>query len=111
MLLNNSCVSDCPEGFLANYEADTCKDLNDVDVTMIPFPFLIITALCFAMSYVGSKQKKKHLLIPNFIVMMGIVEHVALVTQIILTFNFGTWRYAIFIVIFWLLYVIVNIGF
>ena len=111
MRLDNTCVGDCPPGYLANYDADTCMDLSDIDVTIIPFPFLIITAICFAMSYVGSKQKKKHLLIPNFIVMMGIVEHVALVTQIILTFKFGTWRYAIFIILFWALYVIVNIAF
>ena len=111
MKLDNECVSDCPEGYLANYSADTCTSLDDVDVKIIYFPFLIIALLCFALSYVGSKQKKKHLLIPNFIVMMGIVEHVAYVTQIILTFKWGTWFFNVFIIILWLFYVAVNIFF
>ena len=105
------CTSDCPPGYFANYSADTCKSLDDVDVRIIYFPFLIIMLLCFALSYVGSKQKKKHELIPNFIVMMGIVEHVALVTQIILTFMWGNLFYSIFSIIFWACYVVCNVLF
>ena len=111
MSLDNSCISDCPPGYLANYSADTCQDMDNLEAKMIYFPFLILTLLCLGLSFVGSRQKRKHLLIPNFIVMMGIIEHVALVTQIILTYYWATWRFMVFIIIFWIMYVVCNILF
>ena len=78
------CVTDCPEGFLSNYEEGRCEDLSNTDAKVIYFPFLIVTLLVFCLSWVGSTQKKKHLLVVNFIIMMGILEHIALLTQILL---------------------------
>ena len=111
MMLEDGCVSDCPPGYLSNYDADTCRSLSDLDAKTLPFPFIIITLLCLALSWVGSKQKKKHLLVVNFIVMMGVVEHIALITQIVLTFAFGTWKWAVPIILFWVAYVLCNILF
>ena len=111
MLHEGECLWDCPPDYLSNYEATTCISMEELNLTVVYFPFLIITLLCLALSFVGSKQKKKHLLIPNFIVMMGIVEHIALVTQIILTLYFGTWFLMIPAFLIWLTYVGCNIFF
>lgn len=40
--------------------------------------------------------------------MMGFVENLSLLTQIIMTFRFGTWRYGIPIILAWLFYIIAN---
>ena len=80
MLLGEKCVSDCPPGYLSNYQADICYSISGLDVTMVYFPFLILTLLFMLLSLVGTKQKRKHLLIPNFIVLMGILEHAGLIT-------------------------------
>lgn len=111
MLLGEKCVSDCPPGYLSNYQADICYSISGLDVTMVYFPFLILTLLFMLLSLVGTKQKRKHLLIPNFIVLMGILEHAGIITQIILTYFYGTWRYMACVGAFWLFYVIGNIIF
>ena len=80
MLHEEDCVSDCPRFFLANFYGDACYPISDIDVKLIYFPFLIIISICFGMTYIGARQKKKHLLVPNFLFMMGIVEHAGLVT-------------------------------
>ena len=111
MLHYGDCVTDCPRFYLANFYGDECYPISDIDVKLIYFPFLIVTAVCFGLSYVGTIQKKKHRLVPNFIVLMGIVEHCALVTQFLCTLSYGTWRYLAFILIFWGTYVTGNIIF
>ena len=80
MLHEETCVADCPRYFLANFMGTECYSISNLDVKLIYFPYLIVMCICFAMSYVGSLQKKKHLLVPNFIVLMGAVEHISLVT-------------------------------
>lgn len=106
-----SCVNDCPRFFYANYAATECIPMSNLDVKLVYFPFLIVTVIMFMLSYVGTKQKKKHLLIPNFLIFMGLIEHVGLITQLILTFDYGTWRYASTVGVFWFFYVAGNIGF
>lgn len=49
------CVSDCPKGFLADYDAKNCYPLSDLDISLIPFPCLIITLTFFILSYVGKR--------------------------------------------------------
>ena len=104
-------MSDCPSGWLSNFGSNLCYPLTDLDISLIPFPSLIISVVFFFLSYVGDKQKKKHLLIPNWLVLMGILEHGILLSQIVLTFQYGTINYAIFIIIAWVCFVATNIVF
>ena len=55
MLHLDACVSDCPKGYLSNYEASSCYPLSDLDIRLIPFPCLIIAAVFLFLSYVGDK--------------------------------------------------------
>lgn len=109
MMMDGECVKDCPKGYLSNYSANKCTPLSDLDISLIPFPCLIIAAAFFAASYVGSKQKPKHILITNWIVLMGFLEHGILLSQIILTAKYGTWHYMIFIVIAYIIFNAINI--
>ena len=111
LMLNDECVSDCPKGYLSNYSASECYPISGLDIDLIPFPCLILAIVFFFLSYVGSKQKRKHLLIPNWLVLMGFLEHGILLSQIILTAQFGTWHYMIFVVIAWLCFVASNVAF
>ena len=111
MMFQNGCVSDCPSGYLADYAAKNCYPLSDLDIALIPFPSLLIALVFLLLSYVGSKQKRKHLMIPNWLVLMGLLEHGVLISEMVLNFRFGTWRYGIFIIGAWLCYVATNIAF
>ena len=55
MMHLDACVSDCPRGYLSNYEASSCYPLSDLDIRLIPFPCLIIAAVFLFLSYVGDK--------------------------------------------------------
>ena len=110
MYLDN-CVSDCPSGWLSNYESSECYPLTDLDINLIPFPSLIIAGIFFFLSYASAKRKKKHLLVTNWIVLMGLLEHGVLLSQIILNFKYGTFRYAVFLIFAWVSFVITNIVF
>ena len=111
MTMENGCVSDCPKGYYANYDNDSCRPISDLDINVIPFPCIIIAGVFFCLSYVGSRQKPKHMLIPNWLVLMGFLEHGILLSQIILTAKYGTWHYMIFIVAAWLVFCGTNIAF
>jgi hypothetical protein len=82
--------------------------IAEKDLKVVYFPFLVLTAILASLSWVGGKVKVTHLVIPNFLVMMGFVENLSLLTQITMTFRFGTWRYGIPIILAWALYVIAN---
>jgi hypothetical protein len=111
MLHMGECINDCPRFYMANFSATECYPLSNLDATLIYFPFLWITLVVFGFSYVGYKQKKKHLLIPNFLVFMGIIEHIVLFTQVILTIKYATWKYFACSLFVWLAYVASNIIF
>jgi len=72
---NGSCVSVCPKDFIADYDDMECYSLSDLDISLLYFPCLIIAGTFFLLSYVGYKQKLKHLMIPNWLVLMGLLEH------------------------------------
>lgn len=80
MVHEGGCVTDCPRFFFANYAATECLPMSNIDIKLIYFPFLILTVIMFIVSWLGTKQKKKHLLIPNFLIFMGLIEHAALIT-------------------------------
>lgn len=81
-----NCVSDCPSGYLSDYEASYCYSLASLDVDLIPFPCLVLATLLFFLSYVGHKQKRKHIMIPNWIILMGFLVHGCLLSQLFLNF-------------------------
>ena len=112
-LLNylGSCVSTCPKGYVADYDKNTCTALSDMDISLIPFPCLIVAGTFFILSYVGYKQKRKHLLVPNWLVLMGILEHGCLLSQIILNLQYGTWLYGAVLIFAWISFVATNITF
>lgn len=111
MSMDNDCVTDCPSGYLSNYSANECRRISDLDIHLIPFPCIIIAVVFFFLSYVGSKQKPKHLLIPNWLVLMGYLEQGILLSQIILTGKYGTSGFMAFIMIAWLIYNGTNVAF
>jgi NADH:ubiquinone oxidoreductase subunit 6 (subunit J) len=110
MLLHlGTCVSACPEGYLSDYDASYCYSLASLDIRLIPFPCLLIAIVFFFLTYVGSKQKRKHILISNWLVLMGLLVHGCLLSQVILNFKYGTAFYGLFAIIAYLCYVAANI--
>jgi len=109
-LSEGGCVQSCPRGFMANYESTKCV-MAGGDVTVVYFPWLIMSLIALGLSLAGGKSKIKHLVVPNWLVMMGIIENLSMFTQIVMTFKFGTWRYTIPIVAAYAIYVIANIVF
>jgi len=107
-LLKGVCISDCPKGYLANFDATECISKAQKDVKVVYFPWLVMSMIVFSLSYVGGKTKPKHLIVPNFLVMMGVVENLSLLTQIIMTYKFGTWRFLGPVLIAWIFYLIGN---
>lgn len=106
-----TCVSACPPGYLANYEGTACTNLSDIDLTLVYFPFLITAFLMFVLSVVGAKQKKKHLLVPNFLVMMGVLEHLAIITFMVLTLKWGKPAYFVCTLLIWAAFIAINVWF
>lgn len=111
MMYESECVRDCPKGWLSNYSTSKCYPISGLDISLIPFPCVLIAFTFLILSFAGSKQKSKHLLIPNWLVLMGLLEHGCILSQMILNFKYGTWRYGIFIMLAWLVYVASNIAF
>jgi len=93
---------------MANYAATYCISEDSLDLKLVYFPFLVSMAILFVLSVLGARQKKKHKLLTNFVIMMGMLEHIAIISQIIMTFFFGTWRYAIVIILIWILHVVAQ---
>lgn len=102
--MGDECVTTCPVGSVMTFSGQSCRSLSDIDARLVYFPFLITVALVALMSWIGKLVKPKHLFLTNFVIMLGLIEHVALVVQLILTFIFGTYLLAIFIVIIWVVY-------
>lgn len=50
-------------------------------------------------------------MIPNWLVLMGILEHGCLLSQIILNFRYGTYMYGAVIILAWLAFCVTNIVF
>ncbi len=85
--------------------------MSSLDVRLIYFPFLILTILLAFVSWIGHKIKPTHLVFANFAIMLGAVEHVAMIVQVVLSYIQGTYAVAIPIVIIYALYVTTLIGF
>jgi hypothetical protein len=83
-----------------------------LDIKLVYFPFLQTVVLLFIVNLVGHKVKPKHLVWPNFIVMMGMLEHLALIAQVVLSFSYGgSFEFGIVSIIIYLSYIGANIAF
>ena len=107
-LFETTCVSDCPKGYIPNFDDTKCLSMATKDLKVVYFPWLIFTGILYCLSYAGGRVKSKHLVVTNFLLMMGVVENLSLLTQIVMTFRFGTWRYGIVIILAWLFYIAAN---
>lgn len=105
------CVTTCPVGSVITFSGKSCRSLSDIDARKVYYPFLILTILVAAISCIGKIVKPHHLVLSNFVVMMGLIEHIAIITQIALTFIFGTYMMAIAIVLIWVVYIVILVTF
>ena len=96
---------------MADYDDGECYSLSDLDIDLIPFPCLIVATTFFILSYVGYRQKRKHLMIPNWLILMGLLEQGCLLSQIILNFKFGSILYSIVLIFAWISFNATNIVF
>ena len=60
-----------------------------MDVKVIYFPFLALMIAIAVVNCIGKMVKKKHKFLANFLVMMGFLEHIALISQVALCFAYG----------------------
>jgi hypothetical protein len=95
----------CPVGSVITFSGRACRLLSDIDAGKVYFPFLILTVLVAVVSWIGKIVKPNHLVLSNFVIMLSVIEHFAIVVQIGLTFIFGTYLMAIFIILIWVGYI------
>ena len=105
------CISNCPMGTLSNFEATTCIALDSLDVRIVYFPVLMVIVILAAISWVGKCVKPKHNVLANYVVMMGMLEHLAILAQVALTFAYGTLIFAFLIILIWLIYLAIQLAF
>lgn len=106
LIFENSCYENCPDGTILSFTGDTCRRLSDLDTRLIYFPFLIIAILMGFVSWIGAKIKPHHLIIANFAIMLGSLEPLVLFVQVVLSFIYGTYAFAVPIILIWLGYVV-----
>lgn len=104
-------MTTCPVGSVITFSGKSCRSLTDLDVRKVYYPFLILTALCAIISWIGKIAKPNHLVLTNFVIMLGLIEHLAILAQIAFTFIFGTYLMAILIIAIWLGYILTLIMF
>ena len=85
--------------------------MDSIDLKLMYFPFLIMALILFCFSLIAYKIKSRHRYLTNFLLMMGALEFFCTITQIFLTFKFGTFRYAIVIIIIFVFYLALNIAY
>jgi hypothetical protein len=76
LLLNSTCVPQCPEGYRANFLRTQCDPATEVPV--IYFPFLILTVLLFLIAWMGKKSSKnisgQHRVLLSFYSLAGFID-------------------------------------
>lgn len=98
--------------YVTNFEQTQCILIDDLDIKLVYFPFLLLIICIGFVNWVGNRVKPRHQILPNFMVMMGILEHIALIVQIALCFSYGGHiAFAIVSIVIWLLYVAGQIAF
>ena len=72
-----------------------------VDARLVYFPFLVMVAIIAIVSYIGSRAKQNHKGLTNFVVMLGMIEHIALITQVALAFIFSDYAFSMATLAVW----------
>ena len=62
-------------------------------------------------SYIGKRVKPKHFFLTNFLIMLGLIEHLGIIVQFALTFVFSTYVMAVATGIIWGIYLTTLIAF
>jgi hypothetical protein len=101
----------CPEGTTENGDKTGCVKMENQDTQVVYFPFLILTFVTAAISWLGRCVKPSHLVVTNFVIMLGFIEHCALVAQIALTFIYATPSQTVTLSVLWLGYLATLTGF
>lgn len=101
----DECVATCPPDSILTLSGKSCRALSELDTQIVYYPLLILMVLCGIISWVGKITKPSHKFLTNFLIMLGIVEHIAIVVQIALTFIFGSYLMAILIIAIWVAYI------
>ena len=96
---------------MSNFMGTECLDLEDMDVKMMYFPFLIAALIALGISAVGVIMKPRHLFWTNFIVMMGLLEHMLIFAQVVGNFSYGTINFAIGAIVLWIIFIAINVTF
>jgi hypothetical protein len=57
-----------------------CFALESLDIKLVYFPFILLMIVIGGVSWIGRWVKPKHKIFANFVVMMGFLEHISLIT-------------------------------
>jgi hypothetical protein len=85
--------------------------MENMDLRTLYFPFLIAAIIALGISGVGIIMKPRHLFVTNFIIMLGLLEHILIFTQVIANFYLGNAIHLALSIIIWVVYIGVNITF
>jgi hypothetical protein len=111
LLHEGICSTSCPEGYMSNFLGDECLNMAEMDVKQLYFPFIIAAIIALGISGVGVIMKPRHILITNWLIMLGLLEHVLIFAQVLFTFAYGTINFAVVSIILWIIFIALNIAF
>jgi hypothetical protein len=111
LLFDGVCRTSCPAGWMSNFLGDQCLDMAAMDVKMLYFPFVIGAVIALGISGVGVIMKPRHILITNWLIMLGLLEHLLIFAQVLLTFAYGTLAFAVVSIVLWMIFIALNISF
>lgn len=63
-----------------NFQGYSCRKLTENEQRLAYFPFIVIIGLMGFGSYLIQKLKPTHVVITNFVLMVGLIEHIAMIT-------------------------------
>jgi|LauGreDrversion4_2_1035121.scaffolds.fasta_scaffold70809_3 hypothetical protein len=85
--------------------------MSEMEASLVYFPFLIVITLIAFVSWIGRKIKRAHLAFPNFVIMLGFIEHSALLVQVILSFALHKYAVAIPMLLIYAGYLVTQVLF
>jgi len=91
-VLNGECLASCPDGYSESYDGKSCVE-GLLDLPRLYFPHLIAGAFIFVSVMIGYFRHNDTLILSNFIAIMGFVEGVAFVAQMIIAFVLSADKY------------------
>jgi len=73
-------MNQCPKDYAALDEWKICVFVDRGDARIIYFPFIAVMIVITAVNLIAKKVKFRHKFMANFLVMMGFLEHIALIS-------------------------------